>query len=227
VEEGFSSFVILRYSGMSLAAMLALRSAYRLMRNGINHEAYVNALDALRAKGEFTRLAKLTAAAGSAPAATMIARGFSLRLPTVGAPSGDGEHFRDGGAQGAPFAVAFEREMNAAQTALTRQVRADGALAVLGCLIVDLLAIVGLLFSSNSGSTSRNATALAIAALFAAWTHHTAKGSVAGIVAARAFCDRHCVAAEDMNEERMEAAKLLEGVWRRQGPRAAGERIDA
>ncbi len=227
MEEGFSSFVVLRYSGMTLAAMLALRSAFRLLRNGINHAAYLEVVEKLRAKGEFARMAKLTLAAGAAPAATMLARGFSLRLPAISAPSGDGEHFRDGGAQGTPFAVAFEREMNAAQTALTRQVRADGALAVLGCLIVDLLAIVGLLFSSGGGSTARNATALAVAALFGAWTHRSANDAIAGIVAARAFCDRHCVPLEEMEGERAEAAQILEGAWRRQGLRAAGERIDA
>ncbi|MBL8682723.1 MAG: hypothetical protein JNK05_26390 [Myxococcales bacterium] len=208
------TYSIVRYAALALFALIAARSTYRLFARNINTPALVHALSKLAAAGNFSRAAKLTRAAEASTVARLVARGMSLRIPSVTPPRGETGHFRDAGEPGEPFAVAWKRAMDAAQQSLRMEVMTDLVAASVAGAITATLAIFGATSALTTRSRNIDLVVFGLTIFTVIWALRVGFSTLQGLVTARAFCEDIKVSLEAMDEQRLEGATIADGVWR-------------
>lgn len=226
MNTSLDTFAIVRYVAIALCGAIALRSLYRLARRSINAPALIEMCAKLSTAGNFPRLAKILAAAEDRWVALLIVRAVSLHIPSVGEPTGEQGHFRDGGAPGEAFDVAWKRAMDAAQNALRLEVLTDLAAAVGGSAIAAIVASLGTFFASDRGSFSRNASVAAVGMLVMFAAANSGRKTLDGIAAARRYTEALKAPVDQWDDARREAAKIADAVWRTHGVAAQGAGTD-
>jgi hypothetical protein len=212
--QQLDTFTLLRYGAMALCGAIALRSLYRLGQRGLRTELFMTMCQKLANAGQFSRLAKLATAGGERTAALLLTRALSLRLPTATAPTGEQGHFRDAGEQGAPFEARWKQAMDAAQSALKLEVMTDLGAAIGGSAFTLLLAALGTYVATDRAAFSRNAAAAAVAMMAMFGAANMGRTALSGLVIVRRFCETLRTPVEQMDDERLAAAKIAEGWWR-------------
>jgi hypothetical protein len=214
VSQNELTYSIVRYAALALFALIAARSTFRLFARSISTPAFLQALSKLVAAGNFSRAAKLMRAADASTVARLVARGWSLRIPSVAAPRGEQEHFRAAGEPGEPFAVAWKRAMDAAQQSLRMEVMTDLVASSVAGAITATLAIFGATSALHSRSRNIDLVVFGLTIFTVISALRVGFSTLQGLVSARAFCENVRVPLEEMDAQRLEGASIADGVWR-------------
>jgi|LNFM01.1.fsa_nt_gb hypothetical protein len=226
VEETPALVPVIRYTALALVLLVAARSVFRLAARNINTPAFLAALTKLVDANNAARAAKLTRAAEVATVSRLVARALSLRVHAVAPPTGEQGHFRDGGSPGEPFELGWRREMDAAQNSLRMEVMTDTVAAAVAGSIGAAIAAIGAASTAESSWRSANIGALGVALLGVFVALRTGSSTLSGLVAVRAFCERIKRPVEEFDADRIEAARIAEGVWLKDQRSSSGDGTD-